>query len=126
MSSPGSLSLGNGNGKNPERRSPRGPQPEDDRRAESEEKWLANLEADTRLKQGQARALDDEHDLQSLKLRQHKLNIEITEIKRGLMLLGVVLLGAYLVAAIVLAVLNPSAPGHQLIPFPGVWKFLLG
>jgi hypothetical protein len=69
---------------------------------------LENLEADTRLKELQAQALEDEHELLPLKRREHKLNIENAEIKRGLSLAGVVFVGAVLVAGVVLGIADPS------------------
>lgn len=85
----------------------------DDVRREHERAQLENLEADTRLKKLQAQALEDEREQLPLKRREHVLNIEIAEIKRGLTLLGVVLLGAAAVAAIALDIAGPglSQPG---------------
>jgi hypothetical protein len=74
-----------------------------------------NLEADTRLKELQAEALEDEREL----LPQN------AEIRRGLSLAGVVLCGGVLVAGAVLGIADPGL--NQFSPsFFELCRFLLG
>lgn len=77
----------------------------------------ANIEADTRLKEAQAQALEDAHSLLAGQRRGQELDNEIKELKRGLMLVGVVVVGSLLVAEAALAIVAPGLdrPGQALL-----------
>jgi hypothetical protein len=84
-----------------------------------------NLEAETRLKMLQAQSLEDERSLLSLRRREHELNIENAEIRRGLSLAGVVVFGAALVAGVALGAVDPGI--SQSVPKSfELWRLLLG
>jgi hypothetical protein len=83
-------------------------------------------DSDAKLKQLQIQALEDEHELQPLKRREHEISIENAEIKRGLTLAGVVVIGAMLVAGLVLAVADPGALHHSGFNFWEACKIFLG
>ncbi|HVY96800.1 MAG TPA: hypothetical protein VHA54_07560 [Solirubrobacterales bacterium] len=85
----------------------------------------ANLEADTRLKEAQAQALEDARALLAGKQRGQELDNEIKELKRGTMLIGVVLVLGLLVAELALAILAPEITHPGQAPL-GLAHLLLG
>lgn len=94
-----------------------------DGHTQGERAQLENLEVDTKLKRLQIQAVEDERELLSLKQREHLLNIEMAEIKRGLTLIGIVVLGATMVAAIALDIADPSL-GQPGLNLSELWQLL--